>query len=203
MPLSQPRTDITERVPEHIHTLGDVGSLELGLPTNLPSSRVGIAENFPRMFAASSAAPNTATWTATAIYLPKGLVVTGITFFSGGTALATGTHQWFGLWDSSLTLARGSADDTSTAWAAQAAKRLALTTPYTVPISGRYYVGLEISATTVPTIAGISTLTGSAALRALTPSTAILDSTTADTAIAPTLAQAAAGLNILPYAVLD
>lgn len=179
-------------------------------PGGLPGSRVGIAETFPRMLAIGDAPFGaTANWNATAIYLPAGLIIQGITFFSGGQALGTGVHQWFGIWDKNLALLGGSADDTSTAWAANTAKRLALTTPKRTTYAGLYYVGGLVTATTVPTVASIGIFGGAATnglvMRGLTPAIRVVDNTTVDTALAPTLTQVASSTATNPpfYAVLD
>ena len=174
-------------------------------PGNLPGGRQGIAETYPRLLATSIVTPLSTNWVASATYLPAGLKISGITFFSGSAALNTATHQWFGIWSSSLALLRGSADDTSTAWGTHTAKRLALTSSFTTTYSGLYYVGLEITASvTVPNIIGIGP-GGSGSVRVLTPPFMIQDTTTADTALAPTLVNAAAasGGCIAPYGVLD
>lgn len=178
-------------------------------PGGLPGSRVGIAETFPRILCGGeNVAWTTANWNAVAIYLPSGLKVSGITMFSGA-ALAAGTHQWFGIWDKNLALWGGSADDTSTAWGANSAKRLALTTPKTTAYNGLYYVGGCITAGTVPGLIGTGQFGGTSAngliTRGLTPALRVLDSTTADTALAPTLTQAAAATATTSqfYAVLD
>lgn len=60
------------------------------------------------------------------------------------------------------------ADQTNTAWAASTVKTLALTTPYVVPTTGIYYVGLHMAAGTCVSLAGRVTL---AASKALLPST--------------------------------
>lgn len=86
------------------------------------------------------------------IELPAGLVVTTITHFSGGTALATGVHQIFGLYDSSRALLRGTSDDGATAWAANSEKTLTLTSTFTTTYSGLYYIAILVDATTVPTL---------------------------------------------------
>ena len=87
------------------------------------------------------------------IFLPAGLVVTNIAFWSATTALSSGTNQWFSLWDAAIAKLAVTSDDTSTAWPANTEKSLALTSPYTVPSSGRYYLGLTVVATTPPTMA--------------------------------------------------
>ncbi|MEO7102873.1 MAG: hypothetical protein ABI119_06005 [Gemmatimonadaceae bacterium] len=95
------------------------------------------------------------------IQLPAGLPVTNIAFCSGTTAGATLTHQWFVLTDSALKVLCVTGDDTTTAWAASTVKTLAVTSgPYRTLYTGLYYVGIMVSATTVPTIQGSpSTLT--------------------------------------------
>lgn len=91
------------------------------------------------------------------IFLPKGLPVTSIRFFSGNTALATGSNQWFGLFDSSYNKLALTADDTSTAWAATSSKTLAVTGgPYTVTATGWYYLGICVVASTVPNFQGLA-----------------------------------------------
>src|SRR5438552_1000682 len=69
-----------------------------------------------------------------AIALPAGLVVNSITFESGGTALAGGVHQLFGLYtvgEPPTRLAQTN-DDGATAWAGNSLKTLALTAPFTI-----------------------------------------------------------------------
>lgn len=89
-----------------------------------------------------------------AIWLPAGLLVSKIAFWSATTALATGTHQLFGLYDNSLALLATSADATSAAWGANTKKELAMVTPYTTTYTGIHYLGLMVAASTVPTIKG-------------------------------------------------
>jgi hypothetical protein len=89
-----------------------------------------------------------------AIYLPAGVTINSISFWSATTAGATLTNQLFGLFDSSLNLLRSSVNDTSTAWAANSKKTLALTSAFTTTYSGIHYLGIMVAATTVPTIKG-------------------------------------------------
>lgn len=171
------------------------------------STRVGI-EAYPRLWATSTIGTMVAAggWAATAIYLPKGFRVNGITFFSVA-AISVGTHQWFGLWNSALANIAASADDTSTAWAAGTAKRLALTAPFTTTYAGTHYVGLGQVATTCATIAGMPGAGGNvtSALRDVTPRTFVSDSTTSAATMAATLAPDATGTGTFgaPYAILD
>lgn len=101
-----------------------------------------------------------------AIYLPANTLISSITCVSGGTAAGTPLNQWFALYDSSLNKLAVTADDTSTAWAANAAKTLSFATPFTTTYSGLYYIGVMVKATTVPTLAGANTRS---AINALTP----------------------------------
>jgi hypothetical protein len=102
-----------------------------------------------------------------AVYLTAGQTITSITFLSNATPLAVGTNQWFGIFTDVRAIARLTADDTSTAWAATALKTLALSSSYLVPSSGIYYVGIMVAAGTVPTLATVNT--GVTTHGALTP----------------------------------
>lgn len=95
-----------------------------------------------------------------AIWLPANVTITSISFWSATTAGATLTNQLFGLFDSSYNLLRSSVNDTSTAWAANSRKTLALTSTFTTTYSGIHYLGIMVAATTVPTIKGNTAKTG-------------------------------------------
>jgi hypothetical protein len=101
--------------------------------------------------------------------LPSGTVVSSISFWSGTTAAGTPTNKLFGLFDSSRNLLRSSVNDTTTAWAANSLKTLALTATFTTTYSGLYYLGIMVTATTVPTIKG-NTAKTNGALNAAAPS---------------------------------
>jgi hypothetical protein len=96
------------------------------------------------------------------IYLPKGVTITNITFVAGVTAAGTPTNQWFALCDSSRTVLRVTANDTTAAWAASAVKTLALTSTFTTTYSGLHYLACFVTATTVPSFRGANagTFTG-------------------------------------------
>jgi hypothetical protein len=89
-----------------------------------------------------------------AIWLTAGQVINNIAFHSATTALATGTNQLFGIYDLNRQLLATTVNDTSTAWAANTLKSLALTASYTVGYTGLYYLAIMVAATTVPTIKG-------------------------------------------------
>lgn len=89
-----------------------------------------------------------------AIWLTAGTVVNNITMASATTAASVPTHYCFALYNSSLSLLASSADQTSTAWAANTVKTLAMGAAYTVPTTGLYYIAFMMVATTVPTMKG-------------------------------------------------
>ncbi len=122
-----------------------------------------------------------------AIYLPAGTVVSSISFWSATTAAGTPTNQLFGLYDSSLNLLRSSSNDTTTAWAANSKKTLALTSTFTTTYSGLYYLGIMVTATTVPTLKGNTAKTGGQ-LNAAAPSMGGTSTTGLTTALPATAA---------------
>jgi hypothetical protein len=104
--------------------------------------------------------------TAVALPLQPGDVVTNLTFKSGATAAGTPTNYWFALYSSATTpaLLSQTADQTSTAWAANTVKTLALATPQPITVAGVYYAAIMVKATTPPTLLGASVaLAGAAA----------------------------------------
>jgi hypothetical protein len=102
---------------------------------------------------------NNATLTTQILFLAGGRIANGVTvtnlsFRSGATAANVPTNWWFGLFDSAGAILGLTADQTTTAWAGQTTKTLALTTPFVTTYGGRYFAGLMVKATTVPTIQG-------------------------------------------------
>lgn len=107
-----------------------------------------------------------------AVELIAGQILNKIAFLSGATALVTGTHQWFALYDSLLNALCATSDDGATAWALNTLKPLTVdfqysagawhgvqgtANPYTIPTSGLFYVGVMVAAATVPTLIGSGT----------------------------------------------
>lgn len=153
---------------------------------------------------ANLSALSTGVMTSTAILLYAGDPVTNLTFVSGATALATGTHWWFALYDTNPTpqLLGQTADQTSSAWAANTAKTLALATPYTVPTTGIYYAAVNVTATTPPTLVGSSVQT--AAAGAVVSGMKILAQTSGSslTATAPTSITSATTVGTVPLVIV-
>jgi hypothetical protein len=98
----------------------------------------------------------TGVMTAVALPLQAGDVVTSLTVKSGATAAGTPTAYWLALYSSAATpaLLSQTADQTSTAWAANTVKTLALATPQLITTAGVYYVGIMVTASTPPTLIG-------------------------------------------------
>lgn len=122
-----------------------------------------IAETMPREICpeVNTVAPTASgTLFMQAIYLRAGQLVSNITISSATTAAGTPTNYFFALYDGSRNLRAVSANQTTTAWAANTVKTLAMTTPYRVPTSGLYYIGIMMTATTIITTKGGTAKTG-------------------------------------------
>jgi hypothetical protein len=98
----------------------------------------------------------TGVMTSVPIKLYAGDVVTNISARSGETAAGTPTAYWFALYSSAATpaLLAQTADQTSTAWAANTTKTLALATAQTISTTGVYWAAIMVTATTPPTLVG-------------------------------------------------
>lgn len=156
-----------------------------------------------RELAGNLSALTTQVMLSTAIYLEAGDVVTNLTFVSGGTAAGTPTNWWFALYDTSSTpaLLAQTADQTSTAWAANTAMTVALQTVQRITVSGIYYAAVMVKATTVPTLAGAASLENAAAAGALVSGQKILAQTSGSslTATAPATITSATTVATIPY----
>jgi hypothetical protein len=184
-----------------ITALGTNATLQgLYEPRNQSKPTASLGQTLPRNTPLANIASSLTTARATyvGIYVQAGQTVTTITFYSATTALGTGTNQFFSLYNAAFGKLAVTNDDTSTAWAANSAKTLTLASPYVVPTSGWYYFGCNVVATTVPTLAGISTL---AAINALAPRVSFVDSTSviSNPASAPATA-IPADTTVIPYA---
>ncbi len=110
-----------------------------------------------RMCTGTVVAPTSTTMYLTAIYLPGGSTVTGISFVSGSTAESGGSHLWYALYKplapitfngTLLSLMAQAADDTGAAsFGANTAFRMTLQTAQRIPTSGVYYLGVCVTGT--------------------------------------------------------
>lgn len=98
----------------------------------------------------------TGVMTSVPIYLQAGDVITNLSFRSGATAAGTPTNWWFALYSNAATpaLLAQTADQTSTAWAANTTMTKALSAPVTIRESGIYWAAIMVTATTPPTLLG-------------------------------------------------
>ena len=97
----------------------------------------------------SSVGLNSGTLLMTAMYLPAGVTVGHLATSSGSAGMSSPTHWWFGLYDSNLNQLAVTADQTSTAWAANTYMSLAVATiasgassTFTTTYTGLYYFGI-------------------------------------------------------------
>lgn len=99
----------------------------------------------------------TGVMTSVPVYLAAGDVVTNINVRSGATAANGPTNQWAALYSNAATpaLLAQSTDRTTEAWAANTTRVFALATAQTISVSGVYWIGLMVAASTaVPTLLG-------------------------------------------------
>ncbi|MEQ1660530.1 MAG: hypothetical protein ABL896_17335 [Hylemonella sp.] len=121
-----------------------------------------VAESMPRMMCseANLAALTSGTLFLQAIYLRAGQKVSNLSFHSATTAAGTPTNGFFALYDQNRALLAQSANFTTEAWAANSIKTKALAAAYTATYTGIHYVGIMVTATTVPTLKGLTAKTG-------------------------------------------
>jgi hypothetical protein len=147
----------------------------------------------------------TGVMTSTAVFLEAGELVTNLTFLSGGTAAGTPTNWWFALYDDSATpaLLAQSADQLTAAWAANTAKTLALATAQAAPRTGIYYAAINVTATTPPTLAGV-TLENAAAAGAIVTGQKILAQTSGSglAGVAPGTIASPTTVATIPYVII-
>lgn len=88
--------------------------------------------------------------------IPAGTAINTIAFFSGTTAVSIPLNQWFCLLDMARNVLVKTVDDTTTAWAANAKKGLALASTFTPTVDTAVYVCVNVVATIVPGLTGIN-----------------------------------------------
>ena len=112
-------------------------------------------ENFPRyLIDTDSAIAATGVMLSVAVPMSIGDIVTSITFKSGATAAGTPLNWFFALYDPDLALMAQTADQTTTAWAANTAKTVALASAQHCTVEGVYYASIAMVATTIVTVLG-------------------------------------------------
>ena len=133
-----------------------------GNPTDADFLRQGVtpasgfqAESFPR-WAIDTDSAIAATGVALSVGVPvqAGDVITSISFMSGATAAGTPTAWFFALYGTDDALLAQTADQTTTAWAADTVQTIALATPQLIRLAGIVHACIAVTATTVPTVLG-------------------------------------------------
>jgi hypothetical protein len=95
------------------------------------------------------------------IVLPANVAINSISLAAGGTGAGTPTHQWFCLVKASdLSVLGKTVNDTTTAWATQTVKTLALSATYTPTSDTVVYVGVVVVAATPPNLSAHSVTFG-------------------------------------------
>lgn len=164
-----------------------------------------VRETVPALWGGSSTtAALTTLYGAYPITLYAGDVITNLTFVSNGGATSP-TQWWFALYSPAEALLRQTAAQGNAAWAGATPKKLALTSSYTVPTTGVYYVVCYMAASTGVTLHGAAGIISGAhaAFRTAHPTVGKLARTSsalAATATAPaTLALATTPAGAMAY----
>lgn len=130
----------------------DDNYLRQGSPTNST-----FAETIGRTLATADVAiAATGVVLSVGVPLQAGDVVTNITFVTGATAAGVPTAGFAALYTPAGALMAQTADFGSTARAANTAFTVALATAQLITDPGLYYIAISFTATTVPTLRGIS-----------------------------------------------
>lgn len=103
-----------------------------------------------------TAALTTQIMTSVAVNLQAGDTITKLAFRSGATPAGTPTNWWFALYSPAGVLLAQTADQTTTAWAADTVIDLPLATAQVIQTSGLHYAAIMVKATTVPTLVGVT-----------------------------------------------
>lgn len=139
--------DLETRMGEYADTLvANRLTAELWLPTGAKAATMSRGRS-----SGSSLTPTSGRLCLTGLTVPRG-TISSISFLSGGTPAATPTNQWFCLVDQNLNVLAKTVDNTTTAWAANTVKTLALSALYEVVTDMQVYVGIVVVAGTMPSL---------------------------------------------------
>lgn len=158
-------------------------------------------ESIPKLLAGGDlAVAATGVELAVKVALSAGTVVTSITFVTGATAAGTPTAGYAVLRDASGNKLAQTADFGSTARAANTAYTVALSSAYTVGATGAFYIGISFTATTVPTLRGISL--GNAAVAGVGAANTVTHGSAVG-ATAPSTIATPSTASVVPYFVIS
>ena len=117
-----------------------------------------LAQTVPDFAATSSLTCTAGTIFVTRVWVPKNVTVTNVSFITAATAASTPTNWWVFVATKAGVIQGISADQLTTAIAADTLFTVALATPYVDTTGVFRYVGIMVAATTGPTIAASVTL---------------------------------------------
>lgn len=158
-------------------------------------------ETIPKILAgADCAIAATGVELSAMIQLDAGDLVTNLTFVTGGTAAGTPTAGYACLRSPSGALLSQTADFGSTARAANTAYAVALAAPQLITAGGLYRVGISFTASTIPTLRGVSL--GNAALNAVGTTIAVTHGSSVG-AVAPATTATPANAAVVPYVLVS
>ena len=153
--------DLTKAILQQMQTwpAPDIASIALQ-PTGCTASTL---DRSSTAFNQTTAIGATGVLQLCAIFVPFNTIVNNINFVTGSTAGVTMTHQWAVLCDNNRNLLANTADLTNGAIGANAvftwpvaAIASGAATSFTTTYGGLYYVGLLVTAATIPTLMGTS-----------------------------------------------
>jgi len=115
---------------------------------------IGDLTDYRYLATANGAALTSGVMTSVSFKLGAGQKISNISVVSATTAAGTPTHWWFALYSAAATPAKvaQTADQTTTALGANTLVTKALAAPVTIAVSGIYWIGINFTATTVPTL---------------------------------------------------
>lgn len=117
-----------------------------------------LCQTLPDINATSSLTCTAGTEFYTRIWIPPNSVVTNVSFITAATATSTPTDWWLTLRSPAAVVLAVTADQLTTAMAADTAFTVKFATPYTTLTGGMFYLSIMVAATTGCTIASGVTL---------------------------------------------
>jgi hypothetical protein len=121
---------------------------------------LGDLNTYRTVATANGAALTSGVMTSVSFKAKAGQKITSISVVSATTAAGTPTHWWLALYSAAATpaLVAQTADQTTTALGANTLVTKNLAAPVTMAVAGTYWIGINFTATTVPTLLSAPTL---------------------------------------------
>jgi hypothetical protein len=156
MPYTTPAGGASPGSPASLDYVGTQSLLVAALADPPTGSAIAghIAETIAPVSATAPLTVTTGSLSIASIRLAAGQSVTGAGFVTSTVAAITPTHAWLALLDSSYVLRAVTADGLTTAIGASTWFPSAFAAPYTATYTGVYFLGVLITAGTIPTLCG-------------------------------------------------